>query len=91
MKVHYGPAGLKGVTQLMAVGDLGADTSESDRVLDGATKAAGVVALAGWASGSKTVRNAGVGAGILIILAKMWARRRVVAVEQPPPTPTGRW
>lgn len=72
----YGPAARPGVTTLMSVGDeLQVEASPIERYLDRVSVVGVVVALAGWLAGSRTLRDAGLGAYVGARLTKHLARR----------------
>ena len=84
MQVSYGPAGLKGVTQLMAVGDGEFDETTTDRAVKIGAVASAVVVAFGLLTGQQIVRDVGLG-GLLALAGVRLATRgpRVVAITQP--------
>lgn len=81
MQVSYGPPGHKGVTHLVAVGDVG-DWPHDDAEQSVMYASIGVMGI-GLLLGRSTMLKVGVG-GILALMGASWLRsRRKVEITQP--------
>lgn len=92
MKIAYGPAGHKGVTQLMAVGADEFDEGDTDQLV----KTGGMIALGVWGlgmlTGSSYAKNVGFGAAIGLWGVRLLSGKGTTTrVQVTQPAPTGRW
>lgn len=88
MQVSYGPPGRRGVTTLLAVGadELGAELPIEKAVRVGPWYM-GAIAVVGALAGSRSVRDAGIGAAVALLLVRMTAdRKSTVQVAAPAPS-----
>lgn len=94
MQISYGPAGHRGVTQLMAVGTADLETSPADRIVRWGLIVSLAAAGYGTVARRNGVRNAGLGAavalGIVGVATGAFGGGRV-EVTSPAPDPASGW
>lgn len=90
MQIEYGPAGHRGVTQIMGLGTTAVDVVEQGKSLVPRGKEpcavgalAALMTIAGAILGSSTVRNIGIGGVGAIVLTKAFQKSRAAQTAAP--------
>jgi hypothetical protein len=74
--LEFGPPAARGVTTLMSVGDgLQTEAPPLEAAVNQAIWASAGLMVYGFASGNRTVRDAGGGGLLALLLAKWWGKR----------------